>query len=69
MKVIDIIAMILLVIGGLNWGLYGAVNIDLVAMIFGNMTVPARVIYLLVGVAAVYEIFFFSSIHKRWCKY
>lgn len=69
MKVIDVLAMILLIIGGLNWGLYGAVNIDLVALIFGHMTVAARVVYLLVGVAALYEIFFFKYIHERWCKH
>jgi len=48
------VAMILLVIGGLNWGLVGLLNLDIVATIFGAMSLISRVIYVLAGAAAVY---------------
>jgi uncharacterized protein len=48
------IAMILVVIGGLNWGLVGFFKFDLVAAIFGDMTALSRVIYALVGLSALY---------------
>ena len=48
------IALVLLAIGGLNWGLVGIAGIDAVAWIFGPMSVAARVVYLVVGLAAVY---------------
>jgi hypothetical protein len=48
------IAFILVIIGALNWGLVGFFNWDLVEAIFGDMTTIARVVYALVGVAALY---------------
>ncbi|MEO6487755.1 MAG: DUF378 domain-containing protein, partial [Thermoanaerobaculia bacterium] len=54
MRPIDVIAAILLVVGGLNWGLVGAFNFDLVAALFGAGSALARVVYVLVGLAAVY---------------
>jgi uncharacterized membrane protein YuzA (DUF378 family) len=51
---LDWIAMILMIVGGLNWGLVGAFNLDLVALLFGEMTTLARAVYILVGVAALY---------------
>ncbi len=51
---IDIFAMVLVIVGGLNWGLVGLANFDLVANIFGTMTVLSRVIYILVGLSAIY---------------
>lgn len=48
------IALILLVVGGLNWGLVGIFDWDLVATIFGDMSVVSRVVYTLVGVSALY---------------
>ncbi len=55
MNVISIIAMILLLIGGLNWGLVGLFNLDLVAVLFGA-GVLARIIYILVGLSAIWMI-------------
>lgn len=43
----------LLIIGGLNWGLVGIFNWDLVAAIFGDMSVASRIVYILVAVAAL----------------
>lgn len=56
MNALDWIATILMVVGGINWGLIGLFNIDLVASLFGQMTVVSRAIYLLVGLAALYGI-------------
>lgn len=50
------IALILLVIGGLNWGLIGFFNWDLVETVFGTMSDTARVIYAIVGLSAIYVI-------------
>ena len=67
MKYIDILAAVLLVVGGLNWGLWGAFEFDLVAAIFGGSTaVMAKVVYVLVGLAAVYQALGLRSIQKRW---
>lgn len=48
-----VVALVLLIAGGLNWALVGLFNFDLVAAIFGDMTVVTRVVYVLVGVAGV----------------
>lgn len=50
------LANILLIVGGLNWGLVGLFNFDLVATIFGTMTLLSRIVYVVVGVAAVYAL-------------
>jgi uncharacterized protein len=52
--VLGVIALVLLVIGGVNWGLVGLLNIDLVAAIFGPMSVLSRIVYILVAASAVY---------------
>jgi uncharacterized membrane protein YuzA (DUF378 family) len=56
MKAVNIIALILIIVGGVNWGLVGIFNIDLVASLFGDMSVAARTVYSLVGLAALYSI-------------
>ena len=61
MKKLDWLSTTLLVVGGLNWGLVGLAKFDLVAWIFGGMdfgetNAASRVVYGLVGLAAVYEI-------------
>jgi len=48
------IAILLLVIGGLNWGLVGLLNFDLVAVIFGTASLLTKIVYTLVGFCAVY---------------
>ena len=54
MKILDLIAVILVIVGALSWGLVGLVNLDLVASIFGAMTVLSRIVYTLVGLAGIY---------------
>ena len=66
MRPIDVIAAILLVVGGLNWGLVGFFNFDLVAALFGAGSIFARIVYVLVGLAAVYQIVTIRAIQRRW---
>lgn len=56
MKIIDKIALALIIVGALNWGLIGLFNFDLVAAIFGDMTLLARIVYSLVGVSGLWGI-------------
>lgn len=57
MSIIDWIAWILLFIGGLNWGLFGTFDhFDLVSKIFGDYTTLSRIVYILVGIAAVWSL-------------
>ena len=67
MKVTDVIAAVLLVIGGLNWGLVGLFQFDLVAGLFGGSdAILARIVYVLVGVAAAYQAVQVKGIQHRW---
>lgn len=66
MKIVDMIPAIILFIGGLNWGLVGFFNFDLVAWIFGSMTMWSRIVYSLVGISAIYEVVMFKAIQRRW---
>jgi len=54
LNVIDWIAMVLVIVGGLNWGLIGLADFDLVATLFGASSVLSRVVYILVGLSAIY---------------
>lgn len=63
MHVLDIIALILVIIGGLNWLLVGLFKFDLVAKLFGGQeSAISRTIYILVGIAALYALKFFAII-------
>jgi uncharacterized membrane protein YuzA (DUF378 family) len=66
MKAFDITAAALLVIGGLNWGLVGLFGFDLVASLFGAMSPASRLVYVLVGTAAVYQAATLPLIQRRW---
>lgn len=56
-SVLGTIAYVLLLIGGLNWGLVGAFDFNLVSFLFGEGTLIARIVYLLVGISAIVSIF------------
>lgn len=56
MKVVNVIALILIIIGGLNWGLVGFFDYNLVDAIFGDESAASRVVYAVVGVAALYKL-------------
>lgn len=66
LKIIDIVAYALLIVGALNWGLVGLFNFDLVGTIFGTMSILSRMVYVLVGVAALYDLVALPAIWKRW---
>jgi uncharacterized membrane protein YuzA (DUF378 family) len=66
MKKIDVIVAALLIIGGLNWGLVGLFNFDLVGTLFGNMSAMSHLVYALVGICAVYQAMQWKSIQRRW---
>ena len=55
---VDLIALILVIVGGLNWGLVGLFNFDLVATIFGAGSMLSRIVYIVVGLASLYMIYF-----------
>jgi len=54
---IDWLALVLVIVGGLNWGLVGIFDFNLVDSIFGEMSALSRIIYALVGLSAVYMVF------------
>ena len=56
MKIIDKIALVLIIIGAINWGLIALFNLDLVALLFGDMTILSRIVYGLVGVSGLWGI-------------
>lgn len=56
MKTVTLVAVVLLIVGGLNWGLVGAFDYNLVDSLFGEGSVGARIVYVLVGLAAVWKI-------------
>jgi len=66
MKTMDIIAAAFLFVGGINWGLVGLFGFDLIASIFGSMSASSRIVYILVGISAIYDAVLWRYIQKRW---
>ena len=56
MKPLNLITLVLLIVGGLNWGLVGLFNFDLVATLFGAGSILARIVYVLVGLSALWQL-------------
>ena len=56
MKIIDKIALVLVIIGAINWGLVGIFNFNLFDTIFGTMSIISRIIYILVGISGLWAI-------------
>ncbi len=65
LNALDWIALVLVIVGGLNWGLVGLFDFDLVATIFGDMSVLSRIVYILVGLSAVYMIVIAGALEKK----
>jgi uncharacterized membrane protein YuzA (DUF378 family) len=57
MSAVDYIAMALLIIGGLNWAMVGLFDVDVVASLFGPGSPASRIVYVVVGLAALYSIY------------
>lgn len=72
MKKLDILAAVLVAIGGLNWGLVALARFDLVAAVvgldFGQTNAVSRVVYGLVGLSAVYQVAQQQAIRRRWSR-
>jgi uncharacterized membrane protein YuzA (DUF378 family) len=72
MKKLDILAGVLVVVGGLNWGLVAVAKFDLVATLvgldFGETNAASRVVYGLVGLAAAYQVVEQAAIRRRWSR-
>lgn len=70
MKALDVVAVVLLVVGGLNWGLVGVAHLDLVAtlfgMKFGETSALTSAVYVLVGMSALYQAASLKAIQQRW---
>ena len=64
MGAMDWIAMLLLIVGGVNWGLVGMFNFDLVATLFGEMSALSRIVYVVVGLSALYAIYTSSKMSR-----
>jgi len=65
MKNIDKLALLLLIIGGINWGLWGVFEFNLVDYVFGRMWID-RVLYFFIGVSGLYVGVAFKSVAGRW---
>lgn len=55
---LDLLALVLVIVGGLNWGLVGLLDLDLVATLLGAGTMLAKIVYILVGLSALYMIYY-----------
>ena len=61
MKAVNLVTLLLVIVGGLNWGLVGLFSFDLVAAIFGSGSLLARVVYILVGASAAWQLVPFTK--------
>ncbi|MBE5886715.1 MAG: DUF378 domain-containing protein [Lachnospiraceae bacterium] len=61
-RIINAIALTLVIVGAVNWGLIGFLGFDLVAALFGDMSGLSRVVYALVGLAGLYSIIFYKRL-------
>ncbi len=66
MKTLDILLMVVLVAGGLNWGIIGIMNLNLVSVIFGDLSLMSRLFYICVGVSAIYQTLQWNVMKERW---
>jgi uncharacterized membrane protein YuzA (DUF378 family) len=71
-KNLDILAAVLVIVGGLNWGLVAVAEFDLVATLvgleFGETNAASRAVYGLVGLAAAYQVIQQGAIRRRWSR-
>ncbi|MDD3190123.1 MAG: DUF378 domain-containing protein [Candidatus Pacebacteria bacterium] len=65
LNAVDWLALVLVLVGALNWGLVGLLDFDLVATLFGDMSLISRAIYSFVGIAALYIAAISMSLNKE----
>jgi uncharacterized membrane protein YuzA (DUF378 family) len=68
MKIIDVIAAILLLFGGLNWGLIGVADFNVIMWVFIAMSNVQHLLYICMGLAALWVIIQHKGIRRRWAK-
>lgn len=66
MKAIDLLSVIMVVVGALNWGLIGLFQFNIVSSLLGEAAVLSRLVYILVGAAGLYQLVQWKAIHCRW---
>ena len=66
MKTLDMIVYGILIVGALNWGLVGLFDFNLVDTILGQGSLLSRLVYIIVGLAAAYDLVMLKAIWKRW---
>ena len=64
MKTVDYIALVLIIVGAVNWGLIGFFGFDLVRVLFGDMTLISRIVYAFVGISGLYSLSYFGRIQS-----
>jgi hypothetical protein len=69
MKALHIVTLVLLAVGGINWGLVGLFNFDLVAAIFGDGSLLARLVYVVVGASAVFQLAIINRAPNRLAQH
>ncbi len=62
---LDVLALTLIIIGAINWGLIGFFNLDVVSLLFGTLSVISRIIYAVVGIAGLYAIVLFWKLRSE----
>ncbi len=69
MKTLDYTALVFVIIGALNWGLIGLFELDLVRVLFGEMSMLSRIVYIIVGLSGLYSLSFFGRISNKESDY
>lgn len=62
---LDVVSLILIIIGAINWGLIGFFNLDVISLIFGNMSMITRIIFAVVGIAGIYSLVLFWKLRTE----
>ena len=65
LNAVDWVALVLVLVGGLNWGLIAVADLNLVALLFGDGTVLSRIVYGLVGLATIYVAVLLPKLAKK----
>lgn len=68
MRTLKMLAYLLVIVGGLNWGLVGLLDVNLVEMLLGTVPVLVQIVYILVGVSAIWLLVDYSKYSKVWGK-
>jgi hypothetical protein len=62
---LDVVCLILIIIGAINWGLIGFFNLDIISAIFGTMSMITRIIFAVVGIAGIYSLVLFWKLKSE----